>query len=186
MFRRTDFDDTFLVISGDALTDIDLTAEPGEAHEGVALGVAVLGALDDADKVALLTLCYAVAFPSHLRSEAFGISLLEGAMYGKPMISSEIGTGTSYINIDGETGLVVPMATTNLFGDPVFRDGGLLAESVYRFKGQSAPAVIFTEVDFAEIDELVFRKLFVGMTRARLKLVLVLSERAAAQLLDRI
>ena len=46
--------------------------------------------------------------PSHLRSEAFGISLLEGAMYGKPMISSEIGTGTSYINIHGETGLVVP------------------------------------------------------------------------------
>ena len=47
-------------------------------------------------------------FPSHLRSEAFGISLLEGAMFGKPMISSEIGTGTSYINIAGETGLVVP------------------------------------------------------------------------------
>ncbi len=74
----------------------------------------------------------------------------------------------------------------DLFGNPVFREGGLLAESVYRFKGQSAPAVIFTEVDFAEIDELVFRKLFVGMTRARLKLVLVLSERAAAQLLERI
>jgi rhamnosyl/mannosyltransferase len=29
-------------------------------------------------------------------------------MYGKPMISSEIGTGTSYINIHNETGLVVP------------------------------------------------------------------------------
>ncbi|GAB3420557.1 D-rhamnosyltransferase WbpZ [Massilia agilis] len=67
-----------------------------------------VGALDDADKVALLKLCYAVAFPSHLRSEAFGISLLEGAMFGKPMISSEIGTGTTYINIDNETGLVVP------------------------------------------------------------------------------
>ena len=74
----------------------------------------------------------------------------------------------------------------DLFGNPVFRDGGLLAESVYRFKGQSAPAVIFTEIDFAEIDELTFRKLFVGMTRARLKLVLVLSERAAEQLLARI
>lgn len=70
--------------------------------------VLFVGALDDADKVALLKLCYAVAFPSHLRSEAFGISLLEGAMFGKPMISSEIGTGTTYINIDGETGLVVP------------------------------------------------------------------------------
>lgn len=67
-----------------------------------------LGKLPDVDKVALLTLCYGVVFPSHLRSEAFGISLLEGAMYGKPMISSEIGTGTSFVNIAHETGLVVP------------------------------------------------------------------------------
>jgi superfamily I DNA and RNA helicase len=52
--------------------------------------------------------------------------------------------------------------------------------------GQSAPAVIFTGIDFEQIDELAFRKLFVRMTRARLKLVLVLSERAAEQLLDRI
>jgi rhamnosyl/mannosyltransferase len=70
--------------------------------------VQFVGAVDDVDKAALLKLCYAVAFPSHLRSEAFGISLLEGAMYGKPMISSEIGTGTTYINVHGETGLVVP------------------------------------------------------------------------------
>lgn len=74
----------------------------------------------------------------------------------------------------------------DLFGNPVFREGGLLTESVYRFKGQSAPAVIFTEIDFEALDELVFRKLFVGMTRARLKLVLVLSDRAAEKLLDRI
>jgi rhamnosyl/mannosyltransferase len=67
-----------------------------------------LGQLPDEDKVALLTLCYGVVFPSHLRSEAFGISLLEGAMYKKPMISSEIGTGTTYINVADETGLVVP------------------------------------------------------------------------------
>ena len=67
-----------------------------------------LGAVPDVDKVALFNLSYAVVFPSHLRSEAFGISLLEGAMFGKPMISSEIGTGTSYINNHQETGLVVP------------------------------------------------------------------------------
>ena len=67
-----------------------------------------LGYQTDEDKVALLMLSYAVVFPSYLRSEAFGISLLEGAMYGKPMISSEIGTGTTYINIKDETGLVVP------------------------------------------------------------------------------
>ncbi len=70
--------------------------------------VVFLGRIGDEDKVALLKLSSAIVFPSHLRSEAFGISLLEGAMFGKPMISSEIGTGTSYINIHGETGLVVP------------------------------------------------------------------------------
>lgn len=72
--------------------------------------VIFVGAVDDDDKVALLELCYGVVFPSHLRSEAFGMSLLEGAMYGKPLISSEIGTGTSYINADGDTGMVVPPA----------------------------------------------------------------------------
>ncbi len=67
-----------------------------------------LGQVSEVDKVALLVACLSVVFPSHLRSEAFGVSLLEGAMYGKPMISSEIGTGTSFVNIAGETGLVVP------------------------------------------------------------------------------
>jgi glycosyltransferase involved in cell wall biosynthesis len=70
--------------------------------------VMFLGAVSDEDKVALLKLCRAVVFPSHLRSEAFGVTLLEGAMFGKPLISSEIGTGSSYVNIDGVTGLVVP------------------------------------------------------------------------------
>lgn len=74
-----------------------------------------LGLLPEEDKVALLKLCYAVIFPSHLRSEAFGIALLEGAMFGKPMISSEIGTGTTYINVAGETGLVVPPSDPQAF-----------------------------------------------------------------------
>ncbi|WP_312602609.1 MULTISPECIES: glycosyltransferase family 4 protein [Pseudomonas] len=68
------------------------------------------GLLSEEDKTALLMLSYAFVFPSHLRSEAFGISLLEAAMHGKPMISCEIGTGTSFINLNGETGLVVPPA----------------------------------------------------------------------------
>ena len=74
----------------------------------------------------------------------------------------------------------------DLFGNPEFRSGELLTESVYRFKGQSAPAIIFTEIDFASIDEKTFRKLFVGMTRARLKLILVMSDRAASQLIDKL
>src|SRR5262252_1116952 len=73
----------------------------------------------------------------------------------------------------------------DLLGAPEFCDGDLLIETVYRFKGQAAPCVILTEVDFAEFDELAQRKLFVGMTRASMKLVVVLSERAAGVLMKR-
>lgn len=65
------------------------------------------GSIPDVDKMALIQLCEAIVFPSPNRAEAFGMSLLEGAMMGKPMISCEIGTGTSYVNVHGETGLVV-------------------------------------------------------------------------------
>lgn len=84
-----------------------------QAKEQGVTNIHFLGFLDNADKMTLFSLCYAFVFPSHLRSEAFGISLLEGAMFGKPLISCEIGTGTSYINIDNETGLVIPPDNAN-------------------------------------------------------------------------
>jgi len=62
----------------------------------------------DEDKISILKLCYAFLFPSDLRSEAFGVSLVEAAMHGKPLISCEIGTGTTFVNISNETGLVIP------------------------------------------------------------------------------
>lgn len=66
------------------------------------------GQVSDAEKVALLTRCCALVLPSHLRSEAYGMVLVEASMFGKPMVSCEIGTGTSFVNLDGETGFVVP------------------------------------------------------------------------------
>jgi glycosyltransferase involved in cell wall biosynthesis len=77
------------------------------AREGL-VNVRFVGTVSDEDKICLLHLARAFVFPSHLRSEAFGMSLLEAAMCGKPMICCEIGTGTSYINVDGVTGFVVP------------------------------------------------------------------------------
>jgi len=67
----------------------------------------------------------------------------------------------------------------DLLGNPEYSDGEVLIESVYRFKGRSAPCVILTEVDFAQLDDRVARKLFVGATRATMKLILVMSQRAA-------
>jgi rhamnosyl/mannosyltransferase len=134
--------------------------------------VMFVGRVDELDKVALLKLCYAVAFPSHLRSEAFGISLLEGAMFGKPMISSEIGTGTTYINIHQQTGLVVPpsdhealrAAMRTLWDNPdLAREMGNRAEARYW--------QLFTAEQMADnyaslYQELVARREQVGLTPA--------------------
>jgi hypothetical protein len=67
----------------------------------------------------------------------------------------------------------------DLLAQPVYTGGELLVESVYRFKGQAAPAVVFSEVDFESMDERSVRKLFVGATRATMKLSIVASTRAA-------
>lgn len=72
--------------------------------------VTTVGDVSEADKLALMELATVFVFPSHLRSEAFGVALLEAARAGKAMISCEIGTGTSYINLDGVTGRTVPPA----------------------------------------------------------------------------
>ncbi|WP_313697096.1 ATP-binding domain-containing protein [Achromobacter sp.] len=71
-------------------------------------------------------------------------------------------------------------------GRPGYSQGEFLADTVHRFKGQSAPAVVLAEIDFETIGEEEARRLFVGATRAAMKLVLVMSERAALQLLTRI
>jgi len=78
-----------------------------QARDRKIANVHFAGAVSDEEKMGLLKLSRGFVFPSHLRSEAFGISLLEAAMSGKPMISCDIGTGTTYVNLAGETGLVV-------------------------------------------------------------------------------
>ena len=97
--------DMQVVIVGDGPEAAALKQQASDLQIG---NVHFLGVLPEMDKVALLSLCYSVVFPSHLRSEAFGISLLEAAMYAKPIISSDIEAGSTYVNIADETGLVVP------------------------------------------------------------------------------
>lgn len=46
--------------------------------------------------------------PSVTRAEAFGLSMVEMMSCGVPMVCTEVGTATSFVNVDGETGLVVP------------------------------------------------------------------------------
>lgn len=69
-------------------------------------------------------------------------------------------------------------------GNPIWTPGKLRVESLYRFKGQSAPAVVLCEVDFDQLTDKDKRKLFVGFTRGQMRVDVVLSEPAAQALLD--
>jgi hypothetical protein len=75
----------------------------------------------------------------------------------------------------------------DLLGNPVISEGDIAIDSVHRFKGRSAPCIVFTEIDVPEgttaLDDATCRRLFVGATRATMKLVMVVSERAARVLL---
>ncbi len=94
-----------------------------------------------------LAACYAAAdllvLPSRLRSEAFGLALVEAMAAGLPVISTELGTGTSWVNTHGETGLVVPSA------DPAALAGAisqlLAAPERRREMGQAARSRVVAE-----------------------------------------
>ncbi len=48
------------------------------------------------------------ALPAVERSEAFGIVQVEAQAAGLPVVTTEVGTGTSYVTLHGRTGFVVP------------------------------------------------------------------------------
>lgn len=63
--------------------------------------------LSEEDLVAMYHACNIFVLPSVENSEAFGIVQLEAMACGKPVISSDLPTGVTYINQDGITGVVV-------------------------------------------------------------------------------
>lgn len=67
-------------------------------------------------------------------------------------------------------------------GTPIWTEGPLLIESVRRFKGQAAAAIVLTECDLAQLDAMNRRLLFVGLTRARVHLEWVISASTASML----
>jgi glycosyltransferase involved in cell wall biosynthesis len=68
------------------------------------------GEVDDDTLPDLYRASNVVVLPSTQRSEAFGMVLLEGMSSGCPVVSTELGTGTSWVNQHERTGLVVPPA----------------------------------------------------------------------------
>jgi rhamnosyl/mannosyltransferase len=66
------------------------------------------GELADAEMAAAYGRAAVFVLPANARAEAFGLVLLEAMAAGLPCITTELGTGTSYVVEDGVTGRVIP------------------------------------------------------------------------------
>jgi len=91
------------------------------AASGVGDRVHLVGDVADDDLADYYHACDAFVLPASHRSEAFGICVAEAMACGRPVVTTELGTGTTYVNRDGATGLTVPA-----------RDPAALAESLRR------------------------------------------------------
>jgi len=97
-----------LLIVGDGPMRREWEQQAGDL--GVRERVHFLDEVDDADLPAYYHACDLFVLPSCHRSEAFGTVLLEAMACARALISTELGTGTSWVNQHEETGLVVPPA----------------------------------------------------------------------------
>jgi len=59
--------------------------------------------------------------PSVSRAEAFGLAMLEAMSNGMPVVSTELDTGTSWVNADGVSGLVVAPGDVAALGQALDR-----------------------------------------------------------------
>ncbi len=75
---------------------------------GLVNRVHFFGKVDNKTLVAAYNACDIFCLPSTYRSEAFGIVQLEAFAAGKPVISTDLKSGVPYVNIDSETGYIVP------------------------------------------------------------------------------
>jgi len=75
---------------------------------GVADRVFFASEVSDTELPYYYAACDLFVLPANARAEAFGTVIVEALAAGKPVISTEVGTGTSWVNVHGQTGLVVP------------------------------------------------------------------------------
>jgi len=114
-----------LVIVGDGAEERRLRAQT--AALGLDGRVTFAGAVSDDDLLAHLAAADLGVLPSTLPTEAWGMAMVEMMAAGLPVVCTELGTGTTFVNRDGETGLVVPPG-----------DAGALAAALNRVLGDEA------------------------------------------------
>lgn len=97
-----------LLVAGDGPVRSALEAKAEQI--GVGQKVHFLGEVDGSTLWRLYASADVFVLPSENRGETFGIVQVEAMAMGVPVVCTELGTGTSWVNRHEETGLVVPPA----------------------------------------------------------------------------
>jgi glycosyltransferase involved in cell wall biosynthesis len=94
--------------------------------------------LPEAELIAWYHAVDVFVLPSVARSEAFGLVQIEAHAAGTPVVSTNLSTGVPYANLDGVTGLVVPVGDVSALASAINR---LLGDDEFRTKlGEQARA----------------------------------------------
>lgn len=95
--------------------------------------------------------CEFLVLPSNSALEAFGIVQIEAMALGKPVVSSDLPTGVTWVNRHGETGLTFPVGDSRAFADACNR---LLSDTGYKARlGEHARARTLREFSYTAMGE---------------------------------
>jgi rhamnosyl/mannosyltransferase len=83
---------------------------------GVADRVQFIGSPSDADLPAIYRAADVYVLPATSRAEAFGVAILEAMASELPVVCTNVGTATAWINQDGVTGFVTPPDDNDALG----------------------------------------------------------------------
>lgn len=98
--------DALLAIVGDGPELAPLKAQTRKLH--LDEKIHFFGNVSRSDLGSYYKECDAFVLPSIDAREAFGICLIEALAFGKPLITTQVGTGVNFVNQDGITGFSVP------------------------------------------------------------------------------
>jgi glycosyltransferase involved in cell wall biosynthesis len=118
--------------------------------------VAFPGEVSDAELRRLMHACAVFVLPSVTAAEAFGYVQIEAMAAGKPVISTDVPSGVSWVNQDGKTGLVVRAG-----------DAGALGGAIDRLIGDAPLRARFGAAGRARVED----EFTLGRLRERLRLL---------------
>ena len=124
-------------------------------EKAVALGISdrltFLAPVDDAELAAWYRAADVFCLPSTAPTEAYGLVQLEAHACGTPVVSTDLPTGVPFVNLDGITGLIVPVGDARALADAL---STLTTDAELRARlGRQARERVFSEFSVSTMVE---------------------------------